>query len=59
MDTTKIVLAIVAAIAAALVGGIVWKINVSKKSRNSKTVVTQKNNLAGGDIVGGNKITKK
>lgn len=60
MDVTKIVLALIAAVAAALAGGFVWKwtvTNTAKKKSNVR-IVSQKNNTAGGDIVAGDKVTK-
>lgn len=49
------------AIAAILAGGFVYRRVTTRSSRSSFRVVSQKNNRAGGDIVGGNstKINKK
>lgn len=58
-NTTKIVLAVVAAVVAA---GIVITIKVIRRTTNTSKVtanrVTQKNINTFGDVVGGNKTTK-
>lgn len=51
----------VAGIVAVAVGaGIVFKLTVSRRSSSDSSVriTSQKNNIAGGDIVGGDKTTK-
>lgn len=47
-------------IVAAVGAGIVFKLTVSRRSSSNSSVriTSQKNNIAGGDIVGGDKTTK-
>lgn len=58
MDWAEIGKWVLAAIAAAIGVGLVIKLSVSKKSTTTNTTqkVTQNKNVAGGDIVGGDKI---
>jgi hypothetical protein len=58
MDWTEIGKWVLAAIAAIGAIGLVVKFSISRKSSTSTTArtVTQNNNRAGGDIVGGNKV---
>jgi hypothetical protein len=55
-NTTQIILAVVALFA----GGSFIAYRVSKKNsnNNNKTINQNRNNVIGGDIVGGNKTTK-
>lgn len=58
MDWTEIGKWLLAAIAAIAAIGLVFKFSINRKSSNSTTTrtVTQTNNRAGGDIVGGDKV---
>lgn len=56
MDSTKVVLAVIGTLGVIFAAGTVWRwtsINRSRKASVFK-VVSQKNNIAGGDIVAGN-----
>lgn len=61
MDFEKILTWAIGVIAAIIAAGFTFKFIISnKKVDNSQTIkVNQKNNHAGGDIVGGNKIINK
>ena len=61
MDWTKIILAIVAVIGTVVASGAIIKMRNSRNSRKTTRIhkVNQKNIEAGGDVIGGNKITKK
>lgn len=57
MDWSEIILGVLGFLGAVIAGGITLKIISKRTSRLN--LVSQKNNVAGGDIVGGDKVTNR
>lgn len=59
MDWQEVGKWVVSLVAAAVGGGLIFRFVFIKKNSSSERTITQKNNRAGRDIIGGDKIDKR